>query len=241
MAPVLVAMLLVLGGSASSAQIYEWRDAGGSRNFTNDVEDIPEEVREQAKVFVRAPRAAEPESEDVAEQVASVSAGTVETSESRARHEARERRRAEMARWRAEREQLRREREASRGAQVVYDHSFRFARSNPEPAPVPQVNINIAGPLAVSQVIVPEPAPPVFVEPDYVFGYEPLVSTSFDRGLFRHRTVRMRLQDQFQYDRNGPMIYLGSTVPLGPRFQAKLPRGLRPPCKTSRQRSVLRR
>lgn len=241
MAPVLVAVLLVLGGSASNAQIYEWRDASGSRNFTNDVEDIPEELREQAKVFVRARRLAEPEPEEGPEQLAFVSNDPVETSESRARNEARERRRAEMAQWRAEREQLRRERAASRGAQVVYDHSFRFARSNPEPAPVPQVNINIAGPLAVSQVVVPEPAPPVVLEPDYVFGYEPLVSTSFDRGLFRHRTVRMRLQDQFQYDRNGPMIYLAGPVPLGPRFKAKLPRGLRPPCKTSRQRSVLRR
>ena len=52
----------------------------------------------------------------------------------------------------------------------------------------------------------------------------------------------MRLQDQFQYDRNGPSLYVSGPVPLGPRFRAKLPRGVRS-CSSSRSRAklVLRR
>ncbi len=232
--------LIALVGSPLEAQIYEWRDASGSRNYTNDIEDVPEALRDAARVVVRAPKAVAPALEAVASSPEPVKVANVDPDREGRRAE-RERRRAEMARWRAEREQLRIEREAAKGAQVVYDDSFRFTRQEPAPAP-PQVNINIEGPLSVSQVIVPQPQPPVYVDPAYDLVYEPYVSTAFDRGRFRHRTVRMRLQDQFQYDRNGPSLYLAGPIPLGPRFQAKLPRGVRS-CSTNRSRGkfVLRR
>ena len=106
--------------SPAAAQIYEWRDASGSRNFTNDIEDIPGAQRDDAKIIVRAPR--NPRPTDSAETDGHETAPVVE-----ARRPDRERRRAAMERWRAEREELRRERERARGAEVIYDNSFRFA------------------------------------------------------------------------------------------------------------------
>lgn len=219
-----VIAMLALGSSSAWAQIYEWRDAGGSRHFTNDMEDIPETQRDDARVVVRAAPIREGD-------LAVESGGAEEDEES-----PRERRR-----------RLRRERyeqEPVRSAQVVYDNSFRFAR--PAPPVVPDVYVNIDGPLSVSNVIVPQ-APPVPIvyerphyDPLYDYYYGPQVSTAFDRGRYRHRTVRMRLQDQFQYDRNGPSMYLAGPIPQGPRFQTKLPRGVRS-CAVSQRRSVLRR
>ena len=212
---VLVA-LVTLGWGAASAQVYEWRDANGSRHFTNALADIPDAQRDGARVVVRADAAIDVDSpEEVADE---------ETPRERRRRERRERY----------------AREPVRSAQVVYDNSFRFRRPSPPP-PAPEVHINIDGPLAVSQVIVP-PSPPavVIAEPLYDFYYGPMVSTSFDRGRSRHRTVRMRLQDQFQYDRNGPSIYVAGRVPLGPRFRTSLPRGVRS-CEVSQRSTVLRR
>jgi hypothetical protein len=211
-----VVALVALGSLPAGAQVYEWRDPSGSRHFTNDLEGIPDAQREGARVVVRAEpvRQADPAATD---------ADAEESPRERRRRERRERY----------------AREPVRSAQVVYDNSFRFQRPQ---AAVPDVYVNIEGPLAVSQVVVP-PAPPVPVflqDPYYDPYYEPLVSTSFDRGRYRHRTVRMRLQDQFQYDRNGPSLYVAGPIPLGPRFQAKLPRGVRS-CAVTQRRSVLRR
>ncbi len=242
-----IVVVIVATVAPLSAQVFEWRDASGSRNYTNDVENIPEALREKARVVVRArplavsdvQPASSPASSDA--DVAAPDAVALDSEDS-LRRENRARRRAEMARWREEREQRRLEREAPRGAQVVYDNSFRFERR--DPAPAPQVNINITGPLAVSQIVVPESQPPIYAaDPFYETAYEPLVSTSFDRGRYRHRTVRMRLQDQFQYDRNGPPIIVDRRIPLGPRFRAKLPRGVRSCSSTTRprRRNVLRR
>jgi len=225
-----VVALVALVSSPAWAQIYEWRDAGGSRHFTNDLEDIPDAQREGARVVVRAAPVRDAD-------FAADSGGSEEEIEESPRE-----RRRRLRRERYEREPV-------RSAQVVYDNSFRFAR--PEPPAVPDVFVNIDGPLSVSQVIVPQapPVPIVFEGPrydpvyDYYYGpqyYGPQVSTAFDRGRFRHRTVRMRLQDQFQYDRNGPSLYLAGPVPQGPRFQANLPRGVRS-CAVSQRRSVLRR
>jgi hypothetical protein len=57
--------------------------------------------------------------------------------------------------------------------------------------------------------------------------YYPFVTTSFDRGRSRHRTLRMLLQDQFQLDRDGPYVYERiNPIGLGPRLQPLLARGL---------------
>ncbi len=215
--------LFAASWSPAAAQVYEWRDASGSRHFTNEVENIPDTQREQARVVVRA---APPRVED--DEILSDTLADAPAEES-----IRELRR----RLRRERRE-RYEPAPERVAQVVYDNSFRFPRRQPV---APEVHVNIDGPLAVSQVIVPPPYPvPVYVDPGYDYYYEPQVSPSFDRGRYRHRTVRMRLQDQFQYDRNGPSFHVRGPVPLGPRFQATLPRGVRS-CAVSQRRTVLRR
>jgi hypothetical protein len=139
---VLLTIVFLLSAAApAGAQIYEWRDASGDRHFTNDLEDVPEALRADARVVVRA------RPEPALAEVAAAAAEEVADGD-------RESRRARRSR--------RDEPEAPRQAQVIYDNSFRFARSRrpaPEPQQVPQVQVNIAGPLAVSQVIVPESPP----------------------------------------------------------------------------------
>lgn len=144
---------LGLASSIAGAQIYEWRDATGARNFTNDLEDVPLDQRDAARIVVRAsPSAATP---------AELNDGIVrEVAEPKSA--ARVRRGEDV--------------EAPRMAQVIYDNSFRFARSRPvhqlEPQqPGPTVNVNIAGPLAVSQILVPHSvAAPVDAYGYYGFG-----------------------------------------------------------------------
>ncbi len=69
--------------------------------------------------------------------------------------------------------------------------------------------------------------------------YEPLVTTSFDRGRSRHLTLRLLLQEQFALDREGPFLYWERFFPphhhaaLGPALHPFLRRGLPhvwPPC-----------
>ncbi len=202
------AVLVVVVPRVVAAQIYEWRDDSGARHFTNEIEDVPESQREGARVIVRAGRvAADAEPARVDEAPAAVAAAAPR--ESRAAPD-------------------------RRMAQVVYDRSHQWRRPQPTAAPpqpvVQDVHVNIAGPLSVSEVVVaPEfsAAAPAYY-PWYAPYVGPRVATSFDRGRSRHRTVRMRLQEQFQYDRNGPSLYVTGPVPLGPRFSAQLPRGLRP-------------
>ena len=84
----------------------------------------------------------------------------------------------------------------------------------------PERGVYISGPLAVAKATVDRPA--------WLYPYRgPLVTTSFDRGRSRHLTLRMLLQDQFQLDRDGPFVYERRVpVGLGPKLQARLPRGL---------------
>ena len=56
--------------------------------------------------------------------------------------------------------------------------------------------------------------------------YEPLVTTSFDHGRSRHRTLRMLLEAQFQLDRDGPFVVERLPPGLGPNLNPFLPRGL---------------
>lgn len=215
----------VFAVSPCAAQIYEWRDASGSRHYTNDPEDIPEDVRNAARIVVR--------SEPASERVAAAAADEF------AEESPRERRRRERQ------ERIERRAARPRSAQVVYDNSFRFQRRAPaEPmAPVSpmvqEVHVNIAGPLAVSEVVVPAPQVVIAGDPYFGFLYQPAVTTSFDRGRSRHRTLRMLLQEQFQFDRDGPFVYDAGPVPLGPRFRTPLTRGVRS-C-SSAPRPVVRR
>ena len=219
-----------------SAQIYEWRDEGGARHFTNDIEDVPEALREDTRVVVRAPRRVAPIESDTGERVGGKAvAEPAEVAdlagEERVATADRDSRRDSTS-FRSE----------PRMAQVVYDRSYQWSRSGSrsaqaavQPQPVVQdVHVSISGPLSVSEVVVaPEftaPFGPVYQPYGYnYYPYDgPRVATSFDRGRSRHRTVRMRLQEQFHYDRNGPSLYVRGPVPRGPRFSARLPRGLRP-------------
>lgn len=136
---------LVFMAAPATAQIYEWRDSSGDRHFTNDLEDVPEALRDEARIVVRASPVAA--AVDVETDEPETTEGAAQTT----------RRRDEVA--------------PPRQAQLIYDHSFRFARpSAPQyeaAPPAPPVQVNIAGPLAVSQVIVPE-SPPVPI--DYFYG-----------------------------------------------------------------------
>ena len=89
-------------------------------------------------------------------------------------------------------------------------------------APVSGGSVQINGPLAVS--IAEASRAPRFED---ALPYPPLVTTSFDRGRSRHQTLRMVLQDQFQFDRDGPFVYEGLIPPgPGPALHTRLPRGL---------------
>jgi hypothetical protein len=122
-------------------------------------------------------------------------------------------------------------------AQVVYDYSrqpdpytqgvedgIALARSV---APADHGDVYINGPLAVANAdpYVAVTTPHSYYYPGYP-GY-PLVTTSFDRGRSRHLTLRMLLQDQFQFDRDGPYVYERALPPpSGPNLRVVLPRGL---------------
>ncbi|MBI4516508.1 MAG: DUF4124 domain-containing protein [Deltaproteobacteria bacterium] len=86
--------------------------------------------------------------------------------------------------------------------------------------------VQINGPLAIANAY-RAPLRPAPV-------YSPWITTSFDRGRSRHRTLRMRLQDQFQQDRDGRSIHrgrlpVGNGVVLGPLLSR---RAQRVPCPT---------
>lgn len=84
------------------------------------------------------------------------------------------------------------------------------------------VRFTINGPLAVANSEA-QSSDTGYLADDYY----PFVTTSFDRGRSRHRTLRMLLQDQFQLDRDGPYLYERvNPIGLGPRLQPFLARGL---------------
>lgn len=120
-------------------------------------------------------------------------------------------------------------------AQVIYDYSQRrdpysqgledgIALATRSVAPTGDGDVYINGPLAVatSNPYVEAAAQYPYFYPEY-----PLVTTSFDRGRSRHLTLRMLLQDQFQFDRDGPYVYQRALPPpAGPNLRVVLPRGL---------------
>jgi len=249
---VVLACLFLVAPSWATAQIFEWIDASGSHHYTNDREDIPEAQRDEARVVVRQRQPVEPGARGATVELASrpsVEADSsggqtarderlLDTDRSRIRRERQWRRRDygdERRRDYGDAQNRSPEDAPRRQAQVVYDRSREsvLVPRPPPPAVVQDVHVNVSVPTTVvSQVVVATSSPgPYRYGPYDGYGpydsyYGPAISTSFDRGRSRHRTVRMRLQEQFQYDRDGPYVYRPRRIPLGPVFSATLPRGL---------------
>lgn len=189
----LPALSLLFAGTVR-AEIYEWRDAAGSRHFTNTIDRVPAEQRNSVTVIVR---------ELIRPQAKEAALGAAPP-EPEAEHP----REALLIYDRA-------------GATSDYSAGLRdglaLAAGGGQP-----VSLTISGPLAVanSEALAPQATYPV----DW---YYPFVTTSFDRGRSRHRTLRMLLQDQFQLDREGPYLYERiNPIGLGPRLRPFLARGL---------------
>jgi hypothetical protein len=85
-------------------------------------------------------------------------------------------------------------------------------------------DVTISGPLAVANSA-GAVSPSDYWLPAPVY---PLVTTSFDRGRSRHRTLRMLLQEQFALDQEGPYVFEDQFAPppLGVGLSPLLPRGL---------------
>lgn len=180
--------------SGVRAEIYEWRDDAGSRHFTNVIDSVPAEQRNDPKVIVRETK--RPATNELALP------SSPQPSESAPPPQ----------------------------AMVIYDRSrvrsdysaglqdgLALSAERGQP-----VTFTINGPLAVasSEAYASGETYPVDE-------YYPFVTTSFDRGRSRHRTLRMLLQDQFQLDRDGPYLYERlNPIGLGPRLQPFLARGL---------------
>ena len=189
----LQALPLILAGVVQ-AEIYEWRDDAGSRHFTNIIDQVPAEQRNNPTVVVRETR------QSAASELTLPSASQPP------------------------------EAELPREALVIYDRArspsdyseglrdgLALAEDRVQP-----VSFTINGPLAVAN------SESLAGDTTYPFDdYYPFVTTSFDRGRSRHRTLRMLLQDQFQLDRDGPYLYERvNPIGLGPRLQPFLARGL---------------
>jgi Domain of unknown function (DUF4124) len=189
-----VPALSVMLVGAVQAEIYEWRDGAGNRHFTNVIDQVPAEQRNNPKVLVREVI------RSAADELALPSAAQAPGAE------------------------------LPREALVIYDRAgaagdysaglrdgLALAEDRGQP-----VSVTINGPLAVanSESLASDAAYPVD-------DYYPFVTTSFDRGRSRHRTLRMLLQDQFQLDRDGPYVYERiNPIGLGPHLQPFLARGL---------------
>jgi hypothetical protein len=188
----LPALSLILAGGVR-AEIYEWLDETGSRRFTNLIDEVPAEQRNDPKVIVR-----ETGRSDVNDLPLPQASQAPES-------------------------------EPPREALVIYDRSWpprdysaglrdglALAADRGQP-----VSVTINGPLGVAS------SEAYASDATYPVDYYPFVTTSFDRGRSRHRTLRMLLQDQFQLDRDGPYLYERvNPIGLGPRLQPFLARGL---------------
>ena len=173
----------MLVASGAAADILEWRDEHGVRHFTNLREEIPAERRATAQVVVnelaRRPAAVERASEPPA---------PVPQPEPR--------REAQVVSDRGSVSDAYIE-GLVRGLEVGQGRGAAASPTMGGSARGASVQIN--GPLAIATATAPEYPylPPYF---------PPLVTTSFDRGRSRHLTLRMLLQDQFVYDRDGPFV-----------------------------------
>jgi len=189
----LAASFLLLSNGAG-AEIYEWHDESGSRHFTNLIDEVPADQRNNPRIIVR-------ESKRDGGDAPEVSSSSPAPAE--------ERREAVVVSNRS-----RHVRDYSAGLR----DGLRLLADRDD-----AVNVTVNGPLGVAS------SESYSVDADYHVDsyYYPFVTTSFDRGRSRHRTLRMLLQDQFQLDRDGPYLYERiNPIGLGPRLQPFLARGL---------------
>jgi hypothetical protein len=114
----------------------------------------------------------------------------------------------------------------ARQAQVVYDYSQiteAYVRGLEQGLALARGDggngVTINGPLALAGAGSGS-------DPWFPYYDKPRVTTSFDHGRSRHRTLRMLLQDQFQIDRDGPFVSERLPPGLGPNLNPFLPRGL---------------
>lgn len=191
----LLAVALVAG--VARADVYEWREADGTRHFTNSLQGVPTAYQSTAIVIVADwAHPAAPDSASAAPAApappASAPAQAQVVTDDTAWNEA-------------------------------YVAGMRAAMGLGGGGAGGSVQIN--GPLAVASTRQSDAASPGFYPPWP--WYYPLVTTGFDRGRSRHMTLRMLLQDQFALDREGPYAYERWDQPgLGPALAPFLSRGL---------------
>jgi hypothetical protein len=199
-----VSGVLLLVATAARADIVEWKDSEGVRHYTNVEAEVPPAYRQTVQVVVN----------EQARRVLAAESTEAPVREPTAAKPAKRLQSAEVANdW-------------PPGAEAYLAGLERGLQLGRAMRPGGDVNIN--GPLAVASAGGAGAAVGYFLpSPSY-----PLVTTSFDRGRSRHRTLRMLLQDQFAIDQEGPFGFddqLGAPrtqPPLGVSLSPFLPRGL---------------
>jgi len=195
----LLSGVLLLVATAAQADIVEWSDAEGVRHYTNVEAEVPADRRDTAQVIVNE-RVWRVRAADSTD-----TAGQTATVDSTAEP-------ARVATVVQERQP------ATEAYLAGLERGLQLARA------VRSGDVNISGPLAVANST-GAVAPAGYWLPTPVY---PLVTTSFDRGRSRHRTLRMLLQDQFAIDEEGPYVFEDQfdAPPRGVALSPFLPRGL---------------
>jgi hypothetical protein len=189
----------------SRADIFVWRDTQGVKHYTNSRKLVPQDV--ESSLLIEEP----PQTQATAAEVAPAPAPEPAPEPVAVAYDP----------------------EALAAAfQDGWQRGMAFSQESRAPAPAP-VNVNIQGPFVAStnQNTGGGGFDPWW--PSYF--YPSLVTTSFDGGRSRHLTLRMLMQDQFAFDREGPYFVVGRFPPVGPNLATFLPRGLpmvgRPPAR----------
>ncbi len=194
----LLSGVLLLVATAAEADIVEWRDAEGVQHYTNVEAAVPPDRRATAQVIVSEQVWRAPVADSA--QTAPPPAAVRTDEPARAATGVRE--------WQA----------ATDAYLAGLERGLQLSRA------VRGGDVSISGPLAVANSTgAVSPASYWWPAPVY-----PLVTTSFDRGRSRHRTLRMLLQDQFAIDDEGPYVFEDpfEYPPLGVALNPFLPRGL---------------
>jgi hypothetical protein len=196
----LLSAVLFITATAASADIVEWKDAEGVRHYTNIEAEVPPAYRQSVLVVVNEQARPIPaaESTEAPGQQPVVAKADEPVRPAEGAHDWPPGTEAYLA-------------GLERGLQLG-----RAVRAGGD--------VNIIGPLAVASAAGAGPGVGYFLPSPVV----PLVTTSFDRGRSRHRTLRMLLQDQFAIDEEGPYVFDGQlgAAPLGVALNPFLPRGL---------------
>jgi hypothetical protein len=195
----ILSAVLFITATAARADIVEWQDAEGVRHYTNVEAEVPPAFRQTALVIVNEQARRIPATESTEAPGQRVAAKADEPV-----------RPAEVAH------------DGPPGAEAYLaglERGLQLGRAVRAGG-----DVNIIGPLAVASSAGAGPGVGYFLPSPVV----PLVTTSFDRGRSRHRTLRMLLQDQFAIDEEGPYVFDGhlGAPPLGVALNPFLPRGL---------------